>query len=200
MKQKACSFPPLILASASPRRQELLSLMKIPYEVVIAEINEDSKKNEKPKQLVIRLSKEKAIASKKKILNRKTNSTILAADTIVTCKKKILGKPKDLTEAKKTLAFLSNKTHKVITGVTLILPNNQLKSFSVITKIKFRPINMEEINSYLQFDEWQDAAGSYKIQENGKILIETIKGSLTNVIGLPIEKVVKKLKENGIYP
>ncbi len=119
----------------------------------------------------------------------KSNDTVLAADTIVVLGSKILGKAKNATEAKKILKSLSGKKHFVITAVCMGSKSN-LKTFEVSTAIRFRKISDEEIKDYLRSGEWKDKAGAYGIQGKAKAFVEEIRGSLTNVIGLPLEKVL----------
>ncbi len=207
----------IILASASPRRRELLQAVGIEPIIMAPQIDEEPR-NENPNQLVRRLSKEKAMAvyhqlslttppskpgqreGKQQKLEASALLTlpILAADTVVCLGKSILGKPADKNEAFAMLSSLSGKTHKVKTGWTLRFPNGKILTKITTTKVTFRPLSINEIHQYLELNEWSDAAGSYKIQEEGKTLVASVNGSLTNVIGLPLEAIFPYLENSNI--
>ena len=178
----------LILASASPRRKELLESIGLNLKIVKADIYEELESTNATKE-ALRLSLLKA----KKIEEIEKKRWILAADTLVFKGKQIFGKPTNRKDAKRILKTLSNSTHKVVTAVTIISPDANIHTFHSITKVKFIDITDEILDKYIQTDEWKDAAGGYKIQEQGKMLVSQIKGSLTNVVGLPLEKCLKYL-------
>lgn len=184
----------LILASASPRRKALLE--KAGFELIIekADLVETLKEKESGKKAVLRLSKEKAKTVEKKLSKRGTLPyPLLSADTLVLYKKQILGKPRNREEAKKMLQMLSGRWHSVVTGCFLIEPNEKTHSFVAVSKVRFHKIEEKRIEEVLDFNEWEDAAGAYKIQGKSIALVKKQKGSLDNIIGLPTEKVLEIL-------
>ncbi|OGH18150.1 MAG: septum formation protein Maf [Candidatus Levybacteria bacterium RIFCSPHIGHO2_02_FULL_37_10] len=185
----------IILASKSPRRKELLGKIGLKFKVIESEYREiiDSRLN--PHELVEKLSLEKA-----KIVHKNhKNSIIIAADTIVVCDGRVLGKPKDKKDAKQMLGFLSGKVHLIITGLTIIDGElNKIITRSEETKVYMRKISPKEIDSYLKTKEPYDKAGAYAIQEIGSIFIEKIEGDYLNAVGLPIYSLVKELKNLGV--
>jgi len=182
----------LILASSSKNRENLLKKMKIPFEVFTPEIDEKSLLNEKPQQLVKRLSYEKAIVAKRKY----KKYSIIAADTIVFARKKILDKTTDINQAKLNLKILSGRRHRVFTGLTFIKDDNRFYQYVCKSIIKFRVLSENDIDKYLQLNEWKNCAGSYSIQGFAESFIEMISGSYSNVIGLPMHITFKILKNN----
>ena len=186
----------LILASGSPRRKELLENSGINPEI-IPPLNESApKENEKPWEFVKRVSMEKMNEVKDRHLS--DNSYILAADTIVVFKNKILGKPKDKKEWEKFLLMLSGNWHRVYTGYALHCPK---KSYSRVIKTQVKFINISEhlLKWYLSTEEGLDKAGGYAIQGKGAVLVEEIRGSFSNVIGLPISKVIRDLEKCSFF-
>ena len=181
---------PLILASASPRRRDLLEQVGIiPAKIAPVDVDETPQQNEKPLQYVKRLAAEKARAAAKK----HKASQILAADTIVTAGAKILGKPSDKAEAEKFLTLLSGRRHRVITSVAVISPKGQLSQRTVTTIVSFKRLTGQEINWYLESDEWQGKAGAYAIQGKAGAFVKRINGSYTNVVGLPLTETLALL-------
>ena len=171
-----------ILASKSPRRQELLKLLISDFSIEVSNVNESLIKDE-PYKLSATLSKAKA----KEIFNRHPNDIIIAADTIVIHKNKILGKPKDNNEAFAMLKELSGDSHDVVTGFT-ILSKDKCITKSVTTKVYFNELSDELINKYIQTGSPLDKAGAYGIQDKEFPLINKIEGSYYNVMGLPVEE------------
>ena len=173
----------LILASASPRRKELLRLITDDFKVVTADVDEtvpdDIDIFEAPSFLA--LKKAKAVAEKNK------KSVILGADTAVFLGKKMLGKPENKEEAEKMLSSLSGKEHLVITGCAVI-SEKEIKTFSVKTYVKFKSLTKKEIKDYIATGEPMDKAGAYGIQGRGALFVEKINGDYYNVVGLPVEK------------
>ncbi|WP_126993108.1 Maf family protein [Thermosipho globiformans] len=179
----------IILASKSPRRIELLKLLKIDFEVIPSNIDENI--NEKdPKLLAEKLSYLKAMSIKK-------DGVVLAADTVVTLNKEIFGKPRDYKEAFRMLKSLSGKWHTVITGVTIKF-KEEVITFSEETNVKFKNLPKELIEFYINTARPFDKAGGYGIQELGSVLVEKIEGDYFNVVGLPISKVWDILWDRGI--
>ena len=180
----------LILASASPRRLELLKSTKVfPDIVEPSNIDESVRKKEKPKFYLKRICYEKAL----NIQNKYKEDIILSADTIVTTSQKIFGKPLDKKDAIKTLKYLSGRNHNVSTGVC-VLYKNKKKIKIIETKIKFKKLHDNEIDQYIKTNEWFDKAGSYAIQGFAERFIVKINGSYSNVVGLPLYETVNLLK------
>lgn len=183
-----------VLASASPRRIELLKNIKIfPKITYSSEINEDIINKEKPRKYCIRIAKNKAL----KALEKYPEEFILSADTIVFCSNKIFLKPKDKEEAKKFLAFFSGRKHNVLTCVCLA-KKNLIKVKKVFTKVTFKKLNTQEIEEYLLTNEWKDKAGAYAIQGYAEKFIKRINGSYSNVVGLPLFETYNLLNSQGL--
>lgn len=173
----------IILASASPRRYDLLKSYDIDIEVITSDIKETIQGDEKPEQLAMALAFEKAYS----ISLDRLDEIVLGADTIVVLEDKILGKPKDREDAFKILSSLSGKTHRVITGISIIKGNIKIVDYES-TSVTFRNLNEDQILKYIDTEEPMDKAGAYGIQGYGKILVESINGCYSNVVGLPIVK------------
>jgi septum formation protein len=183
-----------VLASASPRRIELLKNIKIfPKITHSSEINEDIISKESPKKYCIRIAKNKAL----KALDKYPEEFILSADTIVFCGNKIFLKPKDKEEAKKFLSFFSGRKHNVLTCVCLA-KKNLIKLKKVYTKVTFKRLNKQEIEEYLSTTEWKDKAGGYAIQGYAEKFIKRINGSYSNVVGLPLFETYNLLNSQGL--
>lgn len=185
----------IILASASPRRRELLSRMGInQFRIITADIDETPVDGLTCAQQVERLSflKAQAVAAQEP-----KNALIIAADTVVTLDGAILGKPCDETDAVRMLRALSGVRHQVYTGVTVI-QNDKVLTRHEVTAVDFRPLNGEEIEQYVATGECMDKAGSYGIQGYGCLLVEGIVGDYYNVMGLPVVCLERMLKEFGI--
>ena len=183
-----------VLASASPRRIELLKNIKIfPKITYPSEINEDIISKENPRKYCIRIAKNKAL----KALEKYPEEFILSADTIVFCSNKIFLKPKDKEEAKKFLAFFSGRKHNVLTCVCLA-KKNLIKVKKVFTKVTFKRLNTREIEEYLLTNEWKDKAGAYAIQGYAEKFIKRINGSYSNVVGLPLFETYNLLNSQGL--
>lgn len=182
----------IILASASPRRRELLSGLGVSFETLCLPGIDESFPDSLPANEVAEyISVKKAEAYKQQM---QTNQLIITADTVVVSENRILGKPHSRENAVEMLRFLSGKTHHVITGVT-ILTNDKQKTFSVSTDVTFADITDEEIYYYIDRYQPMDKAGAYGIQEwIGFIAVESISGSYFNVMGLPIQRLYQELK------
>lgn len=184
---------PLILASASPRRLELLQQIGIkPDKVCPADIDETPHKKEAPKALAERLSREKAL----KIAKTKPNSYILAADTVVSCGNILLDKAEMPEYAQKCLQKLSGRRHKVYGGICVIAPNGKIVSRVVETTLNFKKLSPSEEAHYLQSGEWQGKAGGYGIQGYAATFIKSMSGSYSNVVGLSLYDIIQIL--NGL--
>ena len=186
----------LILASASPRRKELLAGLNIPFEVRLIDGIDETYPPELPTDEVpLYISQKKAAAYK---TNVSPQTIVLTADTVVVCNEQILGKPIDEADARRMLQMLSGKTHRVITGVTLLVEGNS-KSFSVATDVIFKPLSATEIDYYIRTFKPFDKAGAYGIQEwIGYIGVTAINGSYFNVMGLPVQRIYEELHTLGI--
>lgn len=184
-------LPPLILASASPRRAELLRQLKLEFEVVPSSAKEVFDDHLSPLELCQLNAHRKARAVAKKI----PDALVLGADTLVFLSHKIFGKPSDKDQARDMLMQLQGKTHQVVTGVSLIhLRSYSERIFAVSTDVLFRPLTPQQIDEYLAKINPLDKAGAYAIQENGELVVSEISGSFSNVVGLPIEKVQSELE------
>ncbi|MEN6622534.1 MAG: Maf family protein [Smithella sp.] len=184
-----------ILASASPRRQELLRSMGLKFKTIPAHVNEDYINGENPRQHVKRLAQDKALA----IAYKHPESMVLGADTIVVIDGLILGKPKNKMQARQMLERLSGREHKVFTGFSLAHTASGVTKTRVIqSAVQFKSINYEEMEWYISCDEPYDKAGGYAVQGKGAYFIKSIRGSYTNVIGLPLCEVLEELKKLNI--
>ena len=176
----------IILASSSPRREELLSKYNLNIEIFGSEIQEKQIKDETPEQTAMSLAFEKAHW----VSNHFNDGEIvIGADTIVVFGDDILGKPKDEKDAFRILSLLNGKEHNVITGISLIKANSNIKIVDYqLTKVRFRNLSRDQINRYIRTLEPMDKAGAYGIQGYGQILVEGIDGCYSNVVGLPLGK------------
>ena len=182
------------MSSSSKARKNLLDRFKIIYEIFSPNVNETPLKNERPENLVKRVSLMKA--NQAKLKHKK--SFILAADTIVYARKKFFFKTEDVNEAFNNIKFLSGGRHTIYTGLTFINPKEEIKFYLSKTRIKFKKLDDEEIKQYLVLEEWKNVAGSYAIQGYGSAFINFISGSYTSAIGLPLEKVYTILRNHKI--
>jgi septum formation protein len=182
--------PPFILASASPRRAELLKLLPVEFTVIASEAEEVAHEHLSPLEICQLNAHRKARAVAKKI----PDALVLGADTLVFLDNEILGKPKHLPEARRMLAQLQGRTHQVVTGVSLIhLRSHCEKIFAVSTDVLFHPLDAEQIRNYLAKINPLDKAGAYAVQEFGEMIVSEISGSFSNVVGLPVERLRAEL-------
>ncbi len=191
------SEKPLILASSSPRRRELLEAIGVPFEIAPSRVDERLQDGEAPGPHVLRLSMAKAYEISKKYVNR----WILGADTIVVLDGVILGKPVDAADAEAMLARLSGRRHTVFTGYTLwnlAFPDRRL-SRQVRSYVTIKRMTRSEIAHYVQTGEPMDKAGAYAVQGLGAAIVRRVEGSYTNVVGLPLCEVVEDLRALGIF-
>lgn len=182
----------LILASASPRRRYLLRLIGIPYTVAIPEVCEESLEAEDPIEYVLRISERKALSVK----SRFSEGYILGADTTVVLDGEILGKPGDQDEARRMLKRLSGRIHTVYTGLTLVdsATSKKVQGYEK-SLVKIRRLSGWEIDAYISSGEPLDKAGSYGIQGYGAAIVEKVNGCYFNVVGLPIVRLLKLIRE-----
>ena len=179
----------LILASQSPRRRELLGLLKLPFTVRVADIDETMNPALPPQEEVARVSLAKARA-----VERDPEDIVIAADTIVVLGDRVLGKPADEAQAEEMLTALSGRAHQVMTGVTVLRGDRALTA-TEITDIHFRKLSNREIRRYIATGEPMDKAGSYGIQGGAALFAEKIHGDYYNVVGLPVCRLLRMLRE-----
>ncbi len=186
----------VVLASASPRRKELLSMIGLDFVVDAADYEEEMDIKMTPSEVAKYLSGRKA----KAVAPRHRNAVIIAADTFIVFRGALMGKPLDEKDARLMLGRLSGKTHSVITGYTILDTDSGRRiSGAVETKVSFRRLSAEEIDKYVKSKEPLDKAGAYAIQGLGSVLVKKIDGDYFNVIGLPLGSLVENLKKFGIY-
>jgi septum formation protein len=182
----------IILASQSPRRKQLLEWAEIPFEVVVKETDETFPEGLKVEEAAIYIARQKALAVQSMV---STDAIILAADTIVVLKGRIIGKPKDRDEAIRILSDLSGNKHIVITGVIIMCEEKEI-CFANNTEVYFHELSREQIEFYTDKYKPYDKAGAYAIQEwIGVVGIKSVVGDFYNVMGLPVSRVVKALKK-----
>jgi len=181
----------IILASKSVDRREILDRSKISFEILLININEDKYKAEisDPIDLIRKLSRVKALYAKEILEKEKKEAIIIAADTIVVLGNQIIGKCKNEEEAFKVLKKLSGMTHELMTAIT-VTETSSLKSITDhdITKVKFLDLSDKEILGYIKTGEWIGRAGAYSLRDKASLFIDSIQGSSSNVIGLPMQK------------
>ena len=177
----------LILASASPRRKALLSLFGIPFTIRAADIDETMDPEKPPFDEVARVSRSKALA-----VSRENSDIVIAADTIVVCQGKVLGKPHSEEEAASMLRLLSGRDHQVMTGCTILF-GDRVETFTEVTSLHFRSLSEKEIQKYVRSGEPMDKAGAYGIQGGAALFCEKLEGDYYNVMGLPVCRLYETL-------
>lgn len=187
--------PNLILASGSPRRKQLLGEMGFVFSVIPSEAEELHDDSMQLRDLV----EENAYIKANDIAQYHLDSVVIGSDTLVYIDQTPLGKPKTEDEAKMTLRKLSGRAHQVCTGLCII-SSDKIQRFSVVTDIVFKTLSDEEIDAYMRKVDVMDKAGSYAIQEHGEMIIQSIKGDYSNVVGLPQERLRQELLAFGIEP
>ena len=190
-------MPPLVLASASPRRLELLHQIGIvPDHVDPADIDETPKRGELPPGHALRLAEAKARA----VMPHHPGAYILAADTVVACGRRILPKAEDVETARGCLALLSGRRHRVYGGLAVVGPDGRIGLRRVLSQVGFKRLAAEEISAYLASGEWRGKAGGYAIQGRAAAFIPWISGSYSNVVGLPLFETAQLLAGRGYRP
>ena len=179
----------LILASASPRRQELLKVFGCPFTVRAADIDETMDPDKAPFDEVARVSRQKAQA-----IAAGQDDVIIAADTIVVCCGKVLGKPRDAQDARRMLSLLSGRDHQVMTGCT-VMRGSRAVTFTEVTDLHFRPLLPQEIRRYILTGEPMDKAGAYGIQGGAALFCQRMEGDYYNVMGLPLCRLGQVLRD-----
>ena len=184
----------LILASASPRRLDLLARIGVvPDAVVPADVDERVPKGELPRDHALRLAVEKAEA----VARQETDALVLAADTVVAVGRRILPKVEDEATLRQCMALLSGRRHRVLTGVAIAVPGNGVRARIVETRIAIKRLSPDEIDYYASHGEWRGKAGGYALQGYGEVYVRHIAGSYSNVVGLPLAETRLLLKAAG---
>ena len=188
---------PLILASASPRRVELLAQIGVtPDQILPAHVDEVPLNDERPIDMARRLAEAKA----REIQKDHPDACVIGADTVVAVGRRILGKAEDESLARAYLSLLSGRSHRVIGGLAVLSPDGRTVVRAITTKVDFKRLSREEIDGYIASNEWHDKAGAYAIQGRGGAFVKSINGSYSNVVGLAVHDVVNVLKGLGIHP
>ena len=186
----------LVLASASPRRRELLAQIGLSPTVMVADIDETPQKREKPQPYALRMASEKVL--KVRDQNAETvNHFVLAGDTVVACGQRILPKTEDEASARACLALLSGRRHRVYGGIALISPNGNLRTRLVTSTVRFRMLGQNDIDSYIATGEWHGKAGGYAIQGIAALFVQQISGSYSNIVGFSLFDVAAMLGGQG---
>lgn len=184
----------LILASASPRRSELLEQVGCRFAVMVSDAVEDNTRDMSPDLLAVSHAKAKAVDVAAKT---SAENVVIGADTIVVLKNRVYGKPTDIDDARRMLIELSGQRHEVITGIA-VAKGKQVSTDFAVTSVSMRNLSPEEIENYVAGGEPMDKAGGYAIQGKGALLIDSIQGSYDNVVGLPLVKLYALLKRAGV--
>jgi septum formation protein len=192
----------LVLASGSPRRLSLLNQAGIePDSLEPAEIDETPERGELPRTLAVRLAREKAVKVQERLHGQEETkgAFIIAADTVVAVGRRIMPRPELLEEAASCLRLLSGRTHRVYSGICVVTPHDAVKTRLVETRVRFKRLSDEDIESYLASGEWRNKAGGYAIQGLAGSFVVKLVGSYTNVVGLPLYESLALLQGEG-YP
>jgi len=185
----------LLLASASPRRRELMATLGLPFEVLAAEIDESLPSGEAPERSVVRLAAEKAETG----LKLRPEATVLGADTLVVLDGFAFGKPRDAAQARSMLRELSGRTHRVWTGVAVASAGAPTLVRAVVAEVGFRALSPQEIDAYVKTGEPLDKAGAYAIQGRASAFVTELRGELSTVVGLPMSATIELLRERGAF-
>ncbi len=188
-KKKGSKFNMLVLASASPRRKQLLSLLTSNFDIEVSSVDETIPDNVTASDAAAFLATKKALD----VAKNRPNDIVIGADTIIVYKDKIYGKPTSKEDAKNMLSSFSGNTHQVITGVCVVQGKKTI-SFSSVNKVEFYQLTEEEIEEYLNDNEYIDKAGSYAIQGKAGLFIKEIAGDYNSIVGLPVSKLNRILK------
>jgi septum formation protein len=181
---------PVVLASASPTRRELLEALLADFEVLPPRVDEDEVKLADPRARAVELARRKA----REVASRRPGAVVIGADTLVACEGELIGKPKDLTDAARILRKLTHNAHSVITGVAVLCPDGRERTACVETVLHMRPMSEEQIAGYLRDVEPLRRAGAYAIQADDPN-VKRLEGSVTGVMGLPLEEVADLLED-----
>jgi septum formation protein len=185
---------PLVLASASPRRLDLLRQAGLePDRVLAADVDETPQKAETPRQLVLRLAVSKARAG----ADQAPGAFVIGADTVVAVGRRVLGKPADENEARRMLGLLQGRAHRVLTGVAVVSPEGRLASRLSETRLRWKRLTAAEIDAHILAGEWRGVAGAYRIQGRAAAFTLELQGSYTGVVGLPLYETLALLEGLG---
>ena len=189
------ALAPLVLASGSPRRKELLGSTGVAFEIVVSDVAEpDAEPGEAPRDYALRMARLKA----RDVAAGRPGAWVLGADTVVAVEGHILGKPVDVSDARRMLAMLSGRTHVVVTGCCLIGPDGRTAwEYAMPSTVTFAALSQEAIAAYAATGEPLDKAGGYAVQGQGAFMIQAIEGSYSNVMGLPLAETVQALSRLG---
>lgn len=179
----------LVLASASPRRKSLFSMLGVPYDVITSDVEETSVQAEDPLDYV----REVALLKTKDVKGKNDDRTVIGADTVVVFENTLLHKPKSREEAIHHLERLSNNRHQVMTAVAIMTKDGAVESFVEVTDVYFRKLSRQLIEKYVESNDPFDKAGGYGIQSGGALFIDRIEGDYNNVVGLPLASLFEKL-------
>jgi septum formation protein len=186
----------LVLASSSPRREKLFRKLGLDFNIISPNVVEEPTNGESPVEYVLRISLEKALTVAAALEHK---HIVIGADTIVVCDGDILGKPEDEEEAKSMLMRLSGRYHEVMTGLSIVKSKSEIMHIEYVkSMVKFKSLNPNEIEEYVNTKEPLDKAGGYAAQGIGAFMIEEIQGSFTNIVGLPLSSLSNALKNLGI--
>jgi len=188
--------PSLFLASKSPRRRDLLAQIGVRFGILDIDLNEDRLPGEAPESYVLRLALDKARAGRSRVESQ-SSLPVLAADTAVVIGDRILGKPRDRSDAASMMRLLAGRTHRVLSGIALVGTREQ-QDLSV-NEVRFRAVSMPEANAYWESGEPRDKAGGYAIQGLGALFVADLQGSYSGVMGLPLFETARLLAEEGIH-
>jgi septum formation protein len=195
--QPTAASPPFILASASPRRRDLLAQVGLAPDLIDpADIDETPARDESPANHAERLAAEKARA----VAGRHPGAYVLGADTVVACGRRILPKAEDEATARRCLALLAGRRHRVHGGIAIVTPAGRLVSREVRTAVEFKRLSQAEIDAYIACAEWAGKAGGYAIQGRAALFVAAINGSYPNVVGLPLFETARLLEGLGYRP
>ncbi|MFB0844294.1 Maf family protein [Paenibacillus oleatilyticus] len=187
----------LVLASSSPRRQELIQMLGLPFEIVTNDVDETVSNDLSPKQIVEELSLRKAKASITRVTD--SQSIVIGSDTIVVYSQEVLGKPKDQEDAFRMLKLIEGKTHQVYTGITCIdVGESRIVTRSRVTDVRMKALSDEQIRAYIATGEPMDKAGAYAVQGIGSTIVESINGDHFNVVGMSLSLLSEMLEELGV--
>jgi septum formation protein len=182
-----------VLASASPRRLDLLRQIGVtPDAVVATDVDESPRADEAPRALALRLALAKATAA------AQADAVVLAADTVVAAGRRLLGKAESEDEARRWLTLLSGRAHQVITGVAVRTPHGVMRHRVVLTRVRFARLTSADITAYVESGEWRGKAGAYGIQGRAERFVASLNGSYSNVVGLPLQETAFLLRAAGV--
>ncbi len=189
----------LVLASASPRRRDLLAGLGVTFEVVPSSVPEVPRPGESPEAFAVRVAREKAT----QVARRRPECYVLGADTVVIVGDRLLGKPQDRRDARRMLQELSGRTHRGVTAVALVHPITEIEEVLVESEVTFRCLSAQELERYLDTGEGIDKAGGYAVQGLASAFVVRVRGSYSNVVGLPMDEVaalLRRLLPNQVVP